>query len=124
MIVAPIMDREPVIDSLFDEKGRVDLAAVADLTGQPVTRLAPMTSLTAYALRKNPTSDKAQPAGRRFVEILSSAFYIFGGTKPALIWMRYPREELGGESPLDIALKGEFGPVEGLLHDMLSGQPG
>ncbi len=38
MIVAPITDREPVIETLFDEKGRVDLAAGADLTGQPVAR--------------------------------------------------------------------------------------
>jgi uncharacterized protein (DUF2384 family) len=118
------VDREPAIERLFDEKGRIDLAAVAKLIGQQVARLAPMTSLTPHALRKNPTSDKAQPAGRRFVEILSSAVYLFGGMKPAMIWMRYPRHELGGESPLAIALKGEFGAVEGLLHDILSGQPG
>jgi uncharacterized protein (DUF2384 family) len=113
-----------VLEQLYDEKGRVDMAAVADMIGESVARLAQMTPLTAGALRKNPTSDRAQPAARRFVLVLSEMTRLLGSRKAALIWLRTPHPELENHSPLDLLYGRHFEAVEGLVQDLQSGSPG
>jgi uncharacterized protein (DUF2384 family) len=113
-----------VIEQLYDERGRVDMAAVADMIGESIARVAQMTPLTAGALRKNPTSDRAQPAGRRFVRVLSDLTWLLGNRKAALIWLRTPNRELEDHSPLDLLYGRHFEAVEGLVADLRSGSPG
>lgn len=113
-----------VLEQLFDEQGRVDMAAVSDMTGESIARLAQMTPLTPGALRKNPTSERAQPAGRRFVGVLAEMTRLLGSRKAALIWLRTPHPELEGHSPLDLLYGKRFEAIEGLVHDLLSGSPG
>ncbi len=100
------------------------MAAVADLTGESIGRLAQMTSLTPGALRKNPTSERAQPAARRFVAVLAEMTRLLGTRKAALIWLRSPHPELADHSPLDFLYDKRFEAVEGLVHDLQSGSPG
>lgn len=113
-----------VLETLYDDHGRVDMAAVADMTGEPIARLAQMTPLTPGALRKNPTSERAQPSARRFVAVLSEMTRLLGNRKPVLIWLRTPHPELEGHSPLELFYGQRFEAVEGLVHDLLSGAPG
>jgi uncharacterized protein (DUF2384 family) len=113
-----------VLEQMYDDSGRVDMAAVSDITGEPMTRLARMTPLTAGALRKNPTSDRAQPAARRFVGVLAEMTRLLGNRKAAMIWLRNPHPELEGHSPLELLYGQRFEAVEGLVHDLLSGSPG
>jgi uncharacterized protein (DUF2384 family) len=113
-----------VLEKLYDEQGRVDMAAVSDMTGEPMARLAQMTPLTPGALRKNPTSERAQPSARRFVRVLSEMSRLLGSRKAALIWLRTPHPELDGRSALELLYGKQFEAVEGLVHDLLSGEPG
>jgi uncharacterized protein (DUF2384 family) len=113
-----------VLEQLYDEQGRVDMAAVANLTGESIARLAQMTPLTAGALRKNPTSERAQPAARRFVRVLTQMTVLLGNRKAALIWLRAPDPELEGHTPLQLLYGKRFEAVEGLVHDLVSGTPG
>ncbi|MBV8371579.1 MAG: DUF2384 domain-containing protein [Candidatus Eremiobacteraeota bacterium] len=113
-----------ILEELYDNIGRVDMAAVAEMTGEPIARLAQMTPLTAGALRKNPTSERAQPAARRFVGMFASAARLLGSRKAALIWLRTPHPELENHSPLDLLYDQRFEAVEGLVHDLRSGAPG
>ena len=113
-----------LLEKLYDEQGRVDMAAVSDMTGESIARLAQMTPLTPGALRKNPTSERAQPSARRFVGVLSEMTRLLGNRKAALIWLRTPHPELEGHSPLDLLYGKRFEAVEGLVHDLLSGTPG
>lgn len=113
-----------VLEQLYDEQGRVDLVAVAGMIGDSIARIARMTPLTAGALRKNPTSDRAQPAARRFVRVLSDLTLLFGNRKAALIWLRTPHPELENHSPLDLLYDRHFEAVEGLVADLRSGSPG
>jgi hypothetical protein len=113
-----------LLEQLYDDRGRVDMAAVSDMTGEPIARLARMTPLTPGALRKNPTSERAQPAGRRFVGVLTETTRLLGSRKAALIWLRTPHPELEDHSPLDLLYSKRFEAVEGLVHDLLSGSPG
>jgi len=113
-----------VLEQLYDKRGRVDMAAVSDMTGESIARLAQMTSLTPGALRKNPTSERAQPAARRFVGVLAEMTRLLGSGKAALIWLRTPHSELEGHSPLDLLYGKRFEAIEGLVHDLLSGSPG
>ncbi len=113
-----------VLERLYDEQGRVDMAAVSVMTGEPMARLAQMTPLTPGALRKNPTSERAQPSARRFVRVLSEMTRLLGSRKAALIWLRTPHPELEGHSPLALLYGKRFEAVESLVHDLLSGEPG
>ena len=113
-----------VLEQLYDEQGRVDMAAVANLTGEPIARLAQMTPLTPGALRKNPTSERAQPAARRFVHVLYQMTALLGNRKASLIWLRARHPELEGHSPLELLYGKRFEAVEGLVHDLVSGTPG
>jgi uncharacterized protein (DUF2384 family) len=113
-----------VLERLYNGQGRVDMAAVADMTGEPLARLAKMTPLTAGALRKNPTSERAQPAARRFVLVLTEMSRLLGSRKAALIWLRAPHRELDGHSPLELLYGKRFEAVEGLVEDLRSGAPG
>jgi uncharacterized protein (DUF2384 family) len=112
------------LEPLYDEQGRVDMSAVADMIGDSVARVAQMTPLTPGALRKNPTSDRAQPAARRFVRVLSDLARLLGSRKAALIWLRTPHPELEGRSPLELFYGQHFEAVEGLVQDLRSGSPG
>ena len=100
------------------------MAAVSDMTGESIARLAQMTSLTPGALRKNPSSERAQPAARRFVGVLGGMTRLLGSRKAALIWLRAPHPELEGHSPLDLLYGKHFEAVEGLVRDFVSGSPG
>ncbi len=111
-------------EQLYDDQGRIDMSAIADITGEPIARLARMTPLTPGALRKNPTSERAQPAGRRFVGLLADMTRLLGSRKAALIWLRTPHPELEGQSPLDLLYGKRFEAIEGLVFDLLSGSPG
>lgn len=113
-----------LLEKLYDEQGRVDMAAVSYMTGEPIARLAQMTPLTPGALRKNPTSERAQPSARRFVGMLSEMTRLLGNHKAALIWLRTPHPELEGQSPLEVLYGKRFEAVEGLVHDLLAGMPG
>lgn len=112
------------LEQLYDKQGRVNMAAVSDLTGEPMARLARMTPITANALLKNPTSERAQPAARRFVRAFAQLTRLLGGRKLALIWLRTPHPELEDHSPLDLFYGKRFDAVEGLIQDLLSGMPG
>lgn len=96
-----------VLEQLYDEQGRIDMVAVADMIGESVAHVAQMTPLTPGALRKNPTSDRAQPAARRFVRVLSELTRLLGNRKAALIWLRAPHRELEDQS-LGFALREAF----------------
>jgi len=113
-----------VLEQLYDEQGRIDMVAVADMIGESVAHVAQMTPLTPGALRKNPTSDRAQPAARRFVRVLSELTRLLGNRKAALIWLRAPHRELEDHSPLDLLYGRHFEAVEGLVQDLRSGSPG
>ncbi len=112
-----------VLQELYDDTGRVDMAALAELIGEPIARLARMTPLTAGALRKHPTSERAQPAGQRVARVLAELTRLVG-RKPALIWLRSPHPELEHHSPLELLYNKRFDAVEGLVRDLASGSPG
>ncbi len=100
------------------------MAAVSDMIGESIARIAQMTPLTPGALRKNPTSERAQPAGRRFVRLLADLTRLLGSRKSAMIWLRTPHPELEGQSPLELLYGKRFEAVEWMVHDLLSGSPG
>jgi uncharacterized protein (DUF2384 family) len=112
------------INQLYDDQGRVDMAAVSNMIGEPMARLARMTPITANALLKNPTSERAQPAARRFVRVLAEMSRLLESRKLALIWLRTPHPELEDHSPLNLFHGKRFDAVEGLVQDLLSGMPG
>jgi len=113
-----------VLQKLYDDHGRVDMAAVSDVTGEPIERLAKMTPISPGALRKNPTSERAQPAARRFVRVFSEMTRLLGSPKAALIWLREPHPELEDHSPFELLYSKHFEAVENLVHDLRSGMPG
>lgn len=113
-----------LLESLCDEHGRVNMVAVSEVVGEPIARLAKMTPLTPAALRKNPTSERAQPAAHRFVRVLVEMTRLLGSRKAALAWLRAPHRELDGHSPLELLYSQRFEAVEGLVRDLLSGAPG
>ena len=113
----------PSID-LYDDSGRVDLSAVAEYVKEPVTHFTGMVGMSESGLRKNPTSEKAQVAGRRFVRILDKLEHELGGKKIALAWLKTPNAELEERSAFELILDGEFEPVEGLIESIATGQPG
>lgn len=111
------------LERLFDDRGLVDMAAISDMTGEPIARLAKMTDVSAGALRKNPTSKGAQQSGRILVSVLAELTRLLGSQKAALIWMRTPHPELENAPPLELFYKREFEAVQGLVHDIASGAP-
>jgi len=100
------------------------MVAVADMIGESVAHVASDDPLTPGALRKNPTSDRAQPAARRFVRVLSELTRLLGNRKAALIWLRAPHRELEDHSPWICSNGRHFEAVEDSFQDLRSGSPG
>lgn len=109
---------------LYDQTGRVDFSAIARKLDEPTGRFALLTGLTANALRQNPTSERAQPQGRRLVRLLEHLNNSFGDWKDTMIWMRHAHPELEGRSPLEVIEAGLIEAIEGLANDLATGQPG
>jgi hypothetical protein len=124
MLVMTTLERQPAVEELFDDTGRVDFNAVSEATGEPIARLAQLTPITPDALRKNPTSDRAQEGARRFVLLLAQLTRLLGSRKAALIWLRSENAELENAAPMQLLYARNFEPVEALVRDALSGSPG
>lgn len=118
------MQMIPALQGTVDATGRVNVMALAKKLGEPASALAPAIGLTATSIRRNPTSERAQPAARRIFAVMQHAVRTFGDLPDAMLWMRTPHPDLDEKAPLDLIKGGEVDTIEGMLHMIDTGQPG
>ena len=108
---------------VFDDRGRVNGLALAEALDVTAGELAKSVSLTARGLRANPASPRVQRAGRHIAALLARLDQALGSRRNALIWLKTPRRQLSGKSPLDVLLRSDFASVETLVYAIETGQP-
>jgi hypothetical protein len=111
------------IPEVFDERGRVNGLALAEALDVTAGEVAKSVSLTARGLRANPASPRVQRSGQHIAALLARLDHALGARRNALIWLKTPRRQLSGHSPLEILFRGDFSSVETLVYALETGQP-
>lgn len=73
--------------------------------------------------QSGPKSSAAFPKTRRFARLLERIIENTGSEQYAMLWLRAPHEQLGGQSPLEVIQAGGIAVIEGLNRAYETGQP-
>lgn len=60
----------------------------------------------------------------RFLVLTDKLFYNFGDLENVARWLAEPRPQFDGLSPILVIAQGHIAAVEGIIHDIETGQPG
>lgn len=119
--VAP--DLSVPLGELHDASGRIDASALASYLDIPLARLAEAIEVKYTTLHRTPAAESAQPSLRPIKRVLELLHDVLRDTVAIRTWLRTPRPELEGDSPLDTILAGESEAVVDLLTGSLMGVP-
>ena len=108
---------------VFDDRGRVVGPALARALDVSPLHIAKAARLSERGLRNNPTSPRLQEPGRRIAALIARLDHVLGSRRFTLIWLKSPRPQLNGRSPLDVLIGHDFASVESLVHALETGQP-
>lgn len=75
----------------------------------------------AHESRHNAAADL--PKTRRFASLLERIIQNTGSEQYAMLWLREPHEQLGGQSPLELIQAGKIAVIEDLNRMYETGQP-
>ena len=114
----------PRIRRVFEETGRVDVRRLAEVFDVSVRKVAAGVGVTEGAIRYKAAPERAQPAARKMVDVTQHAYEVIGDWRDTMVWLRTPRADLSGNSPLELIVTGRADVVEDLLANVESGQPG
>ena len=116
--------KQIAVHDVFDERGRVVGQALARALDVSPLQIAKAARLSGRGLRNNPTSARLQEPGRKIAALLARLDHLLGSRRSALIWLKIPRAQLNGRSPLDVVIGHDFGSVEALVHALETGAAG
>jgi hypothetical protein len=92
----------PLITDLRGRSGRLDARRVASAIGLTVPQLAGCLELPEEALQQNPPSVGLDERLEPFAMVVGIVRDVYGGdAKRVRTWLRTPRPELEGETPID-----------------------
>jgi hypothetical protein len=101
--------------------GRFDALRLAGALNVSTRQMAHIVGYSPSGLRKNPDAERLQPRLANLVQRLKSLME--GCLDYALIWLKAPHPDLGGETPLGFLEQGYIDQVETLIYAMETGQP-
>lgn len=115
--------------NLYDADGRADARAIARQLGWRLPTIAKAVGLDVRLLIRNPVCDEFQQSGRSLGKLLELLLYLFGNYPTVMTWLKRPHADLRDSkhrkvSPLDVIKRGDLEVIEGLVDDILTGQPG
>jgi hypothetical protein len=92
----------PLINDLRTRSGRLDAGRVASTVGMRMDQLAACLELPEEVLRKSPQPEFLEARLEPFAMLIGIVRDVYGGDDGRVrIWLRTPRPELDGQTPLD-----------------------
>jgi hypothetical protein len=92
----------PLITDLRARSGRLDARRIASAIGLTMPQLADCLELPEEALQQNPPSVGLDERLEPFAMVVGIVRDVYGGdAKRVRIWLRTPRPELEGQTPID-----------------------
>jgi hypothetical protein len=93
----------PLITDLRGRSGRLDARRIASAIGLTVPELADCLELPEEALQQNPPSEGLDERLEPFAMVVGVVRDVYGGdAKRVRTWLRTPRPELEGQTPIDV----------------------
>ena len=104
--------------------GRFDALRLAGALNVSTRQMAHIVGYSPSGLRKNPDAERLQPRLARLTNLVQRLKSLMEGRLDyALIWLKAPHPDLGGETPLGFLEQGYIDQVETLIYAMETGQP-
>jgi hypothetical protein len=92
----------PLVSDLRGRHGRLDARRVAGALGLTLEQLANCLELSHDALRRSPPPPGLEERLEPFAMVVGIVRDVYGGdSKRVRIWLRTPRPELDGQTPID-----------------------
>ena len=103
---------------LYDLEGFIDTEKIMDFLKVKKTFLIHAIGMSPRTLEQNPHSDTVQKNLKKFVYIFELLDEMLPSEREMLIWLKAPRLQDGGKSPLDIIYEGKMDKIIEYLHDL------
>jgi hypothetical protein len=103
--------------------GRLDARLIADALGVKFARLVRALGAAYKAVYKTPTAPRLQRQLVPIKQVLARLSEVYADPSHQRAWLNEPLDDLEGETPLHVILRGQAQVVAELLDDVLVGQP-
>lgn len=110
-------------DAVTDERGRVNVRALADALDLRMTTIAPALGFKSRWLNENPTAQNVQPKAMMLLEMANELAVILGEKKYVPLYLRTEQPDFDNETPADQLKKGRLAFLCGFVNDIYTLRP-